>query len=270
MAWTNEELEKMRKLAREERRTLPEIAEALGRGFQEVRWQFRKMGLRTFSPGERTLAEQARVYRYSETHGVKDAAEHFKLTADVVKNIRRRYVDRVAKLGEGLDPAALVKIRRYAHAHACKRGYPSHAEDFAAYVTILKLQRDGVIIDQVWVDYAKHTFGDFTTGSGRLEYKSNMQYAEIVDEPDFDSPSPGVQVTGGDGRELFGRLKFEEIVDMLGLEGDDRVFFFLYFKWGLTMDEIGEAHGVTTQRVSQKMQKVFLTVRKMKDKGELG
>jgi hypothetical protein len=248
--WTDEQNAELRQLCREH--SLPTIVERLGRPYQQVKYQIRKLGLHTQAVGERKLKELAAIFRYSEKYGIRRTAVHFQVSEDVVSNIRRRYRREVTAITQELSPEELVKIRKGAMWKARSKGKPDHGEDFGSFAVLHRLTHTGGLnLDFLWGNYATVTFGDPKTSGGRIERMQAGRYLEITDAPDYDQPSPGVQVASPtpSAEETFSG--FGVLAEKYRFDGLDRIIFFLYFKWGLNQTEIAEVVDHTQSRISQ-------------------
>jgi len=257
--WTEDEINRLRELVKV--KTLPHIATDLGRDAQQVRYQIRKLGLSTKVPWERPITEVRKIKKFSDTHGVRAAAEKFKLTVDVVKNIRRRHVREMDTIVDELNPEALMKLRKRAAWHATAKGRPEHGEDFGSMAVIRRMTHETFNLDYLWIEYLRETFGNTKTDKGLAEVMARARTVEVNEDPDFESESPGIQVAGVDGREVIGTPSFEALAVRYKFKDDNRTIFFLHFQWGMSQDEIATILDVTPSRISQKITNIMLKVK---------
>lgn len=257
--WTQEEIEQLKLLA--QKNTTPKICEILGRSHDEVRYQLRKNGISTHVPWERAFEELSAIYRYSDNHGCKEAAKHFGLSVEVVKNIRRRYMKEVKKFGQSISEGALQRLRKLAMAYAGSKGRAEYAEDFASYCTIYRLTHRSLNLEWAFVNFLRETFGNTRTGSGSLETRSNLHGIPISEEPFNEDGSPaGIQIEDTEqGGDSIAALR---LADELHLKEIDRAIFILYFHFGFLQREIGQVFGISESRVNQIMKALFIKLKK--------
>jgi len=257
--WTDEQIAELRALAK--LHPLPTIVEKLGRPYQQVRYQIRKLGLSTQPLGKRALKDVAEIRKYSDRHGVKAAAEHFGLTKGIVQNARRRYVREMKEIGTEFSAEQVQKLRKAAFYWAVKKGRADLGEDFGSFAVIQRLTHEGINLKFAWGNFMNQTFGDTTNEKGLAQRQSQYRTVEITDSPDFDSPHPGIQVAGDDPREREGQLSFDALANRYSLIDRHRIIFFLHYKWGMGQSEMAEVLDCAQTRVCQLLAEVTLKIR---------
>lgn len=223
--WSPSEVEQLKEAVKTQ--TWAEIAERFQCSERSVRDKANTLGIRKYLLNKANAGLDLRIHEYSETHGIKKAAEHFKKTIDAIKNARRRVADRrevINKTFSSSERHRKFRLSCYRWAH--RYGFGHEAEEFASIAMIQTLEGRNTTIQNLAKDYLdkkwKSHKGKSEADTVSLEAAKNAEAPAI--EPSMD---------------LFA------IADRLSLTGTHRAVFLMYFKSAMTHLEIGRYFGFT-------------------------
>lgn len=144
----------------------------------------------------------------------------------------------------------IKKIQERARKHARARGYSQHADDFAQEAIIKLLADRRATIDQLFIDFLRHEYGDTRSPGGRGRSRANHT-RQSLDEPQ-NGKEDGLSLheliagPGGDTNSERGNWK-----SRVNLRGRDALIFEMRFDLEMSELEIAEALGVTESRICQ-------------------
>ncbi len=186
------------------------------------------MGRRT-PKNARPFAELAKIYGHSERHGCIDTAKAFKLSLDVVKNARRRFMKEMKLVDTRFTPQQYAILKNQARGYAGKQGLSQEADDFASVYTFEIARRPHANIQNVWIDYLRANLGDSNrTKIGAVKSSSILQSEEVGEVVSLGKPDAA---------------SYTQISDEYGFKGDVRVCFILHHEWGFTFEQLSALLG---------------------------
>lgn len=251
-----ETIEKIKELAKT--KTTKAIAEELDLPYQAVRWQIRKLGLKTRAPNTRSRADTLAIMAYYENYGLEMTMSHYGMSEDAVRAFVRRNKIQTKKRTDSYSTGLITGMRWKAFRYAGGCGLQEHAEDFASFVVVNMMRGKFINLDWQATNYKRQTFGDTNNADGAAKAHGEKYSKSVSHTGDIDEENIGheIEVPGPGREQLMG------ILEDLKLEGIERAVFVLYYAWGLNQDELGFAFGVTGSRISQ----ILITAHKIIDR----
>lgn len=219
------------------KKTMPEIAEHFGISLNALRYQLKKMNIRVPNPHTRSLEENRKIYRYSETHGLNEAAERFGLSYQAIKEIRKRVLGRQIKAAHRLDSEFIRKLRKRAQWLAQNSGRGQLGPDFGSYVVIKTIEGREAALAHLWVDFLRDHYGDPRSPGGKAKSTALHGSEEITDRhEEIASPT---------------YTRWNELAEEFCSNVRERVCFLLHYQHGFELSEIGDLYGSTQSRICQ-------------------
>lgn len=149
-----------------------------------------------------------------------------------------------------LNNSYLKYLREKALAFAYRSQLSHHAEDFAQYALMRAITSGHRIrIFYVFNDYLRMMNGDIRSAvpSHSERLYNDIQYCEEKDE-DYPEQWRQINIAAPEKRDP---KKFKKIVDRMNLPTiGDRVYLFLYYYYGFSLQEIAEMFAVTDSAIS--------------------
>ena len=235
--WSPNEVEQLKEVVKT--RTWAEIAKRFGCSERTVRDKAKELGIRKYLLNKADSGLDLRIHEYSERHGIKQAAEHFKKTVDAVKNARRRVSDKRAMIRDGFtSKERFRKFRLACFKWAHKYGFRHEAEEFASIAMIQTLEGRNTTIQNLAKDYLSKKWKSYNGNaeSNAVSLEASQDEAATLPDPELD---------------LF------TILDRLGVKGIERAAFLMRFKLGMELREIGRYFGLTESWASKAIKPVI-------------
>lgn len=237
---TQEEITQLKDLCNS-KLTAKQIAEKLGKSYNEIRYQIRRNHLSTTVPWERDLTEARKIARYSDKHGIKSACIKYKLPVHTIKNIRSR----VRKKSSEVSPKYLETIRKRAILFGHTKQLGELSQDFASYCVIRAIEAGKKIcIDYCYKDYRDKEFGniDFVPGEAkRLAFKNSIEIGEDVEEGQMQIASE---------ESIYEDKRIIRIANQLKLKQENRIFFILRYHYGFNLLDLAYLFNLSVSRMS--------------------
>lgn len=223
--WSPSEIEQLKEAVKTQ--TWAEIATRFQCSERAVRDKASALGIRKYLLHKANAGLDLRIHEYSETHGIKKAAEHFKKTIDAIKNARRRVADRrevINKTFSSSERHRKFRLSCYRWAH--RYGFGHEAEEFASIAMIQTLEGRNTTIQNLAKDYLdkKWKTRKGSAEASAISLEASQDEVATLPDPELD---------------LF------TILDRLGVKGIERAALLMRFKLGMELKEIGRYFGLT-------------------------
>jgi hypothetical protein len=155
-----------------------------------------------------------------------------------------------AKLITECSDKELKKVMTIARLNANKMGRDHLADDFASYV-LEDLVKQGHLrynLGWLWATFLRGTLGNLRNEKGKAKATGRSRAVALEKALHVEDTKPLPS-----DPDPFGNVYKE-------FRGKDRAVLVLKFKWGFTDQEIGDALGVSCQRVNQMYQAICETI----------
>lgn len=128
---------------------------------------------------------------------------------------------------------------------ASKYGPPEFADDFSQYALEMLFKGRKSTLKQLMIDFKRSEFGDYRHPNG---IKRKIAYYDNINA----TAHPGVEDAHA--------ISFDMMIK--GFSGIDRTALVLYYKWSLTLKEIGHSLGVSEALICVTLKEVHAKLNK--------
>lgn len=190
-----------------------------------------------------------RIHSYCELHGVRQTAEHFKITIDQVKTANRRVKQKREIIKQAFDYKTFQKFKFYCHKIAHKNNLSSEVDEFTSWAIIKRLEGRAASIEMLAIDYQRELFGKASKdkpASKRKETIDALRFTQDINEINVKAPDYQMKDS-----------TIEAIASILKLDLKPRVMFILFFKHDLSYEDIGACLEISGSRISQIMNEIL-------------
>lgn len=122
-------------------------------------------------------------------------------------------------------------------------GAAKDAEDFAQDVALKLIEGTSQTVTQMVIDLIRHKYGRWSN--------STHQARRDLNNPSHIIPLDLIVQQTHPGETPYQKVSYKHLIE--DLKPMDRLLIGLYYKWGFTMEEIGDLMGVTNGAVCQRI-----------------
>ena len=143
------------------------------------------------------------------------------------------------------NPQDITRLKQYAFNEVKKFGRLDLLDDFTQFAAEAIVRGRKATVPQLFIDFIRDTLGDSRYDGSRKPKSKSMV---------------GLEYLKGTGYVDKHSIDYNSITEFY--DGVERAILILYYKWGMTMAEVGDVLGVSEGRVSQIFKELSIDLKK--------
>jgi DNA-directed RNA polymerase specialized sigma24 family protein len=138
------------------------------------------------------------------------------------------------------ETITIKRLRKTAHRYACRRGYPSHADDYASYACMRYVEKTFSKHQWVFVDFLRKYFADYKSRYGVAKANGHYHY----------TPLEALEISA------IQETNWIQIATELKIKNRERASFLLHYQFGFSLRDIAILFGTHQSIMTHLMKKI--------------